>query len=86
MPQDAYFSNRFDSAKNVGAQRPTKIPNRSPCAGSFPLAKNQIAIEAAIEAKPAKKHTVLKYLHDLHITAFSYKGRVAYFTNDVARS
>jgi hypothetical protein len=64
---DSYLSKRLESAKNVGAQSPTKIPNRSPWAGSSPLNKNQMAIEAAIETKPAQKQPALKYLHVPHI-------------------
>lgn len=51
--------------KNVGAQSPTKSPNRSACAwtsGSVPPVKNQMAMEPATEAKPRKKQRPLSCL------------------------
>jgi hypothetical protein len=52
-----------DNAKNVGAHRPTKIPNRSPWAKSGSLERNQIAIDATTDANPATKQIVLRARH-----------------------
>jgi len=55
------WSSLLESAKKVGAQSPTKIPNLSACAfasAPSPPVKNQIAIEAIMEANPRKKHSV----------------------------
>jgi len=43
---------------NVGAQRPTKIPNLSACAGSASPVKDHTAIDPATDASAAKKHTL----------------------------
>jgi hypothetical protein len=51
--------NRWDKMKNVGAHRPTKIPNRSAWAASPFLKKNQIAMDATIERNPATKQPLL---------------------------
>jgi len=55
----AYRSRRPESAKNVGAQRPTKIPKRSPWARSGSLDRNQIAMDAMTEKNPATKQMLL---------------------------
>lgn len=52
---------RFERMKKVGAQSPTKIPNRSAWAlvsGSVPPVRNQIAMEPKIETKPRLKQTL----------------------------
>lgn len=51
---------------NVGAQRPTKIPNLSEWAcisGVFPPVRYQIAIDAAIDKKPRTKQIKLRNLN-----------------------
>ena len=61
----AYRSKRFDRIRKVGAQRPTKIPNLSPCAwvsAALPPVRNQIAIDPIIETKPRIKHRLLSCL------------------------
>ena len=50
----------FERIRKVGAQRPTKMPNRSPWAGSGLLARNQIAIEPTIENIAAMKQKLLR--------------------------
>jgi len=54
-----YRSYRFESAKKVGAHRPTNIPKRSPWAGSGDFDVYQMMIEAMIDAKPAMKQKAL---------------------------
>jgi len=59
MPADC--SSLPESEEKVGAQSPSKIPNRSACAcasGPTPLAKNQMAIDPMMEANPSKKQGV----------------------------
>jgi hypothetical protein len=77
----AYRSNLFERIIKVGAQSPTKIPNRSECAcssGVLPPVRYQIAIDAMIEAKPSTRLTrlstfncfvfiILFYLRIVHI-------------------
>ncbi len=58
-------SSLLESAKNVGAQSPTKMPNRSPWAldsAASPPVKNQIAIDAIIDANPNQKQRVERLL------------------------
>lgn len=63
----AIFSNRSERMKNVGAQRPTKIPNLSACAGSPfcqkklspDLPRYQTAILPAMLRKPQTKQSLL---------------------------
>ena len=50
-------SKRLESMKNVGAHKPMKIPNRSPCAISGSFVIFQTAIEAIIDANPSTKQT-----------------------------
>ena len=50
----------FERIRKVGAQRPTKMPNRSPWAGSGLLARNQIAIDPTIENIAAMKQKLLR--------------------------
>jgi len=52
-------SRRLESAKNVGAHKPTNIPNRSPWAISGSFAKYQMAMDAKTETKPATKQMLL---------------------------
>lgn len=52
-------SRRLESAKNVGAHKPTNIPNRSPWAISGSFAKYQMAMDAKTETKPATKQKLL---------------------------
>jgi len=59
----AYRSRRPESAKNVGAQRPTKIPKRSPWARSGSLDRNQIAMDAITEKNPETKQMLLRTRH-----------------------
>ena len=66
------WSSLPESAKKVGAQSPTKMPNRSECAfasASSPPVKNQMAIEAIIDANPRKKHSVER---ELSLEVFIY--------------
>lgn len=49
------LSNLLLRAKNVGAQRPTKIPSLSEWPGSVEFPKNQTVILTAILTKPATK-------------------------------
>jgi hypothetical protein len=53
-------SSLFERMRKVGAQRPTKIPKRSPWAGSGLFARNQIAIEPTIENIAAMKQKLLR--------------------------
>ena len=70
----AYRSNLLERIIKVGAQSPTKMPNRSACAwssGVFPPVRYQIPIEAAIDMKPSIKQRVLSNLRlFLFITLF----------------
>jgi hypothetical protein len=59
------YSNRFESAKNVGAQTPTNIPKRSAWAfdsAASPPVRNQIAMEPKMEANPRTKQSFDKLL------------------------
>ena len=58
-----YRSKRLESAKKVGAHKPTKIPNRSPWARSGSLDRNQIAMAARTEKNPATKQMLLRTRH-----------------------
>lgn len=52
--------------KNVGAQRPTKIPKRSAWAwdsGAVPPVRNQMAMEPMIDAKPRTKQRLLSMVY-----------------------
>ena len=60
-----YRSSLLESAKKVGAQSPTKIPNLSAWAfdsASAPPVKNQMAIEPRMETNPRTKQSVDKFL------------------------
>ena len=61
----ANLCRRLERAKNVGAHKPTKIPNRSPWARSGSLAKNQIAMDAVTDRKPATKQKLLRARQEL---------------------
>ena len=52
-----YFLNQLAKPISVGAQRPTKIPNLSPWAGSVSPVKDHATIDPATEVKDAQKHT-----------------------------
>ncbi len=62
-----------ESAKKVGAQRPTKIPKRSAWAfdsASSPPVRNQIAIDPMIEANPRMKQRLDRFLQNVLFTKF----------------
>ena len=55
----------LESAKKVGAQSPTKIPNLSACAfdsAASPPVKNQMAMEPKMDTNPRKKQSVVRVL------------------------
>ena len=59
------LSSLLESAKKVGAQSPTKMPNRSACAfdsAASPPVKIHMAIEPIMDANPSTKQRVDKVL------------------------
>ena len=66
-------SRRVESAKNVGAHRPTKMPKRSAWARSGSLSRNQIAMDAMTERKPATKQRLLRPRHAELVIVVSLK-------------
>ena len=58
-------SSLLESAKKVGAQSPTKMPNRSACAldsAASPPVKNHMAIEPIMETNPSTKQRIDRFL------------------------